>query len=43
MPSAKAIIPFLPILPSLNIPYIKRIAKAGQILIKSLAFVMALI
>ena len=41
MPSAKATIPFLPILPSLNIPYTKRIVKAGQILTKSLAFAMA--
>ncbi|PMD50863.1 uncharacterized protein K444DRAFT_711090 [Hyaloscypha bicolor E] len=41
MPSAKATIPFLPILPSLNIPCTKRIAKAGQILIKFPAFAMA--
>jgi hypothetical protein len=43
MPSAKAIIPFLPILPSLNAPYTKRMAKASQILIKFPAFAMALI
>ncbi|PMD49666.1 uncharacterized protein K444DRAFT_711509 [Hyaloscypha bicolor E] len=41
MPSAKATIPFLPILPSLNVSYTKRMAKAGQILIKFPAFAMA--
>jgi hypothetical protein len=41
MPSAKATIPFLPILPSLNAPYTKRMVKASQTLTKSLAFAMA--
>jgi hypothetical protein len=41
MPSAKAMIPSLPILPSLNIPCTKRMVKAGQMSIKSPAFAMA--
>jgi hypothetical protein len=41
MPSAKAMIPFLPILPSLNVPCTKRMVKASQTLTKSPAFAMA--